>query len=108
MTDITATQNTTSIVSIEAGSRIIINRITELTESLYNTSKEKYERKANLIEEAKDMTTNEKLLAMDRNYDRHSKEVWQGIIAFGIISFVVIDIVSGNPIILNGVRRLIA
>ena len=61
MTDITATQNTASIDLNKAGARVIIDRITEATESLYTTSKEKYERKAKIIEEAEDMTTEEKL-----------------------------------------------
>lgn len=108
MTDITATQNTASIDLNKAGARVIIDRITEATESLYTTSKEKYERKAKIIEEAEDMTTEEKLLAMDKNYDRHSLEVWQGIIAFGGISLVIICVVSGNPTIIKGIRRLIA
>ena len=54
------------------------------------------------------MTTEEKLLAMDKNYDRHSLEVWQSIIAFGGISLVVICVVSGNPTIIKGIQRLVA
>ena len=50
MTDITTTQNTASIDLNKAGARVIIDRITEVTESLYTTSKEKYERKAKIIE----------------------------------------------------------
>ena len=108
MTDITTTQNTASIDLNKAGAKVIIDRIMEIKESFYTTSKEKYERKAKIIEEAEDMTTEEKLLAMDKNYDRHSLEVWQGIIAFGGISLVVICVVSGNPTIIKGIRRLVA
>lgn len=103
MLDITTTQDTAFIDPNKAGARVIM----EVTERLYITSKEKYERKAKLIEEAKDMTTEAKLLAMDKNYDCHCLEVLHGIIAWGSIGLVVICVVSGNPTIIKGIRRFV-
>lgn len=44
-----------------------------------SNSKEKYSTKARLIEKATDMTTNEKLEALDKNYNRRNQELWQNI-----------------------------
>jgi len=92
----------------EASISIITDRMKEASDSLYHTSKEKYDLKARLIEEADDMTTKEKLDALDQNYDRHNQEVWQGIIIFGVVGLTLIGIAVGNPTIVKNVRRLVA
>ena len=91
----------------EASISIITDRMKEASDSLYHTSKEKYDLKARLIEEADDMTTKEKLEALDQNYDRHNQEVWQGIIILGVVSLTLIGIAVGNPNIVKNVRRLV-
>lgn len=94
----------------EAGISAITNRMKEASDSLYHTSKEKYNLKARLIEEADDMTTKEKLDALDQNYDRHNQEVRQGMIVFGVVSLTsltLIGIAAGNPTITKNIRRLV-
>lgn len=59
---------------------LIKNCITDAVDGLASTSMEKYEHKATLIENATDMTTQEKLDALDGNYERHKKEIFEGIV----------------------------
>lgn len=95
----------------EAGISVITNRMKEASDSLYHTSKEKYNLKAKLIEEADDMTTKEKLDALDQNYDRHNQEVWHGMIIFGVVSLTsltLIRISAGKHTITKNIRRLVA
>lgn len=108
MTDIKSIEDQTSISFSEAGINIITDWLKEASDSLYHTSKEKYDLKARLIEEADDMTTKEKLDALDQNYDRHNQEVWRDRIIFGMAILALIGIVAGNPIIIKKGRRLIA
>ncbi len=90
----------------EASINIITDRIKEASDSLYHTSKEKYDLKARLIEGADDMTTKEKLDALDQNYDRHTQEVWQGIIIFGTVSLALIGLAYRNPTVIKSIRQL--
>lgn len=79
----------------------------DATDSLYHTSKAKYDLKLKLIEEADDMTTKEKLDALDKTYDRHNQEVWHGIVIFGTLSLFIIGIATGNTAIVKNIRRLV-
>lgn len=94
MTNINTSENQmpTNLAEISFG--LVTDRMTEARDSLYHTSKEKYDLKTRLIEEADDMTTKEKLDALDQNYDRHNQEVWQGIIFFGAISLTLIPSIA--------------
>lgn len=60
---------------------------------LLSNSKYKYELKSKIIENATDMTTKEKLDAMDANYDRHVVEtVRVACVSLGLlIIYVVIE-----------------
>lgn len=73
-----------------------------------NTSKEKYTAKEKLIESADDMTTQEKLDAMDTNYDRRNQERWQNVFYFAVISFSVVGLAIGSPVAVKNVRRLLS
>lgn len=57
---------------------ILINdirrKISEVAIDAENISKEKYAAKAKMIEAATDMSTKEKLDAMDKNFDRRNQE----------------------------------
>ncbi len=64
-----------------------------------NISKEKYSTKARLIENATDMTTNEKLEALDKNYDRRNQELWQNIFRFVGVSICIASIAIGTSTI---------
>ena len=91
---------------------IIIN---EVRQKIFNastdaeaTSKEKYIIKLKLIVSADDMNTQEKLDAMDRNYDRRNQECWQNVLYFAVISFSVVGIAIGSPVAIKNVRRLLS
>lgn len=87
---------------------IVMHYIKEVNTNLNITSKEKYEFKTKLIEEAGDMTTNEKLDALDINYKLYNEEVWHNIMLLGVISLSVVGFVTNKTTILNNVRHLIA
>ncbi len=108
MTENKSLENNVSSNITEAGISIITNHMKEANDSLYLTSKEKYDLKTRIIEEADDMTTKEKLDALDHNYDRYTQEVWRGIIIFGAVSLTLIGIAAGNPAIVKSIPRLVA
>lgn len=107
MTEIKNTENHVSSNITEAGISVIADCMKEAIDSLCHTSKEKYDLKFKLIEEAGDMTTREKLDSLDQNYDRHNQEIWHGII-FGVVSLTIIGIAAGTPAIIKNVHRLAA
>lgn len=72
-----------------------------------NVSKEKYTAKEKLIESVNDMTTQEKLDAMDKNYARRNQERWQNMLYYAIISFSMVGIVLGNPVAIKNVQKLL-
>lgn len=108
MPEIKNLENNVSCNITEARISVITDRMKEASDSLYHTSKEKYDLIARLIEEADDMTTKEKLDTLNQNYDRHNQEVWHGIIIFGFVSLTLIGIAVGNPTIVKNVSRLVA
>lgn len=83
-------------------------KISEAAFSAEKESKEKYEAKAKLIEAATDMSTQEKLDAMDKNYERRNQENWQNVLTFATVSIGVIGLVVGSPAAVKTVRKLIA
>ena len=70
-------------------------------------SKEKYERKATIIENATDMTTQEKLDALDKNYGRHRQEIFEGLV-FTVLSLALLGIAVKYPTAIKRVLRLAA
>lgn len=81
-------------------------KISNTANDAENTAKEKYIAKQKLIESADDMTTHEKLNAMDKNYDRRNQERWQNVFYFAVISFSVVGLAIGSPVAVKNVRRL--
>lgn len=73
-----------------------------------NTSKEKYEVKQKLIESANDMSTQEKLDAIDKNYDRRYYECWQSILYFAVIPSSVVGIIIGSQVAIKNVCRILS
>ncbi|MCI8403235.1 MAG: hypothetical protein HFI38_14290 [Lachnospiraceae bacterium] len=69
-------------------------------------SKEKYEIKLKLIESAMDMSTQEKLDAMDKNYDCWNQEHWQNILTSAVVSFSVLGFIVVSPIAINAMRKI--
>ncbi len=108
MPNINCVENQVSVNLTESSIKFVTDRMNKATDCLYHTSKEKYDLKARLIEEADDMTTKEKLDALDQNYNRHNQEVWQGIVIFGLLSLSIIGIAAGKPSIVKNIRRLVA
>jgi hypothetical protein len=106
MKDITKTTSSESVgdISFEED---VLTRMGSAADSLFTTSKEKYHEKAKLIEEAEDLSTQEKLDALDSNYDRHNREVWQGILSLAACGVAVWGIVTFGPSIAKGARGII-
>ena len=92
-----------SLISQEESMQLIKDRLKDINTELFNTSKEKYLLKVKLIDECQDMSTSEKLDALDCNYDRHTQEVRQNIIITSILGFTLIGIIKVAPAILKKV-----
>lgn len=80
-------------------------KISDVAADAEVASKEKYITKLKSIESADDMNTQEKLDAMDRNYDRRNQEHWQNVLCFAVISFSVVGIAVGFPVAIKNVLR---
>lgn len=107
MIEIKNLENCISDSITEVNISFITDRLKKVNDSLCHTSKEKYDLKAKLIKEADDMTSKEKLDALDQNYDRHNQEVWQNIIIFGVVSITLIEIAVRNLSIVKKVHRFV-
>lgn len=83
-------------------------KISDATTDAETTSKEKYIAKQKLIESANDMNTQEKLDAMDRNYNRRNQEHWQNVLHFAVASLSVVGLAIGSPAAIKNVRKLLA
>lgn len=86
----------------------IRQKISDAVSESEKMSKEKYEIKLKLIESATDMSTQEKLDVMDKNYDRWNQEHWQNILTFTIVSFGLLGLAVGSPVAIKTMRKLIA
>lgn len=82
-------------------------KISDTANNAENIAKEKCIAKQKLIESADEMTTQEKLDAMDKNYDHSNQECWQNVFYFAVISFSVVGFAIGSPITVKNVRRLL-
>lgn len=82
-------------------------KISDAATDAENASKAKYATKEKLIESASDMSTQEKLDAMDKNYDRRNQERWQNVLCCVVISFSVVGIAIASPVAVKNVRRLL-
>lgn len=109
-------KNIQSINKTKSLQNIIIDevyqRISDVATDAESTSKEKYIAKEKLIESADDMSTQEKLNAMDTNYDRRNQERWQNalfyfaIISFSVVGLSVARLTIGSPFAVKNVRKL--
>lgn len=107
MTNITNIQDNTNDFTVVA-TQVIKDKISEIADNLYTTSKEKYDHKAKLIDNASDMTTQQKLDAYDQNYEHYNQEIWQSILIFGVVTLGLIGLASCNPTIIKNARRFVA
>ena len=71
-----------------------------------NASKEKYITKATLIKSSNDMSTQEKLTSLDKNYEQRNHERWQNLLYFAIIPFSVLGVAVASPMAMKNVRKL--
>lgn len=85
----------------------IHKKISETSSDGANTSKEKYLAKVKLIEEANDISTQEKLNAMDSNYDCWNKEHWQNMFYYTFVSFSMLGVTIGSYVAVKSVRKLL-
>lgn len=84
------------------------DQISETVTTLNETSKKKYDKKISLIENAKDMTTKEKLDAIDQCYECRSREAWQNVLLFAGISITIMGLAVGSPAAIKSFKKLIA
>lgn len=103
LTQTTNEQDTLQSIGISEVRQKIYDAVTDAE----NTSKDKYAAKQKLIESADDMTTQEKLDAMDKNYDRRNQERWQNVLCFAVISFTVVGLAVASSAAIKNVRRLL-
>ena len=71
-----------------------------------NSSKEKYITKATLIKSSNDMSTQEILTSLDKNYEQRNHERWQNLLYFAIIPFSVLGVAVASPMAMKNVRKL--
>ena len=85
---------------------IIINEVNQL---IFDTVIDaEYISKDKLIESADDMSTQEKLDAKDKNYDRRNLERWQNALCFAGISLSILGITLGSPSVVKSVRSFLS
>lgn len=86
----------------------VCQKIFDAINNAENISKEKYAVKQKLIESANDMSTQEKLDAIDKNYDRRNYECCQNILYFAVISSSVVGIAIASQVAVKNVRRILS
>lgn len=85
----------------------ICQKISDAFSESEKVSKEKYEVKLKLIESATDMSTQEKLDAMDKNYDSWKLEQRKNILTFAVVSFSLLGLAVGSPAVKKTMRKII-
>ena len=71
------------------------------TKELNQSSKEKYETKKNLIENASDMSTKEKIEYLDKNFDQRNNEVIEILFKFTLFSLGALGVGYGTTKIIQ-------
>ena len=104
----TLTTPVTSTNPYEGLYQNIFEQVSEVATTLNETSKEKYDKKITLIENAQGITTKEKLDAIDKCYDRRIQESWQNILHLAGVSVLIIGLAAGSPAAIKSFKRLIA
>ena len=94
MADINHISNQFLTNSTESSINDVFTQMTDVGDHLYRVSNEKYERKEKLIEEAKDMSTIEKLDALEDNSNRHAQEIYMNLMIRGLVTFLAIIIIK--------------
>ena len=97
--------DTTSNNIINAVMQNASEQISEVATSLNETSKEKYNKKISLIENASDMTTKEKLDAMDHCYECITHEAWQNVLLYVGVSVTIIGFAIGSPVAIKSFKN---
>lgn len=82
-------------------------KISEAIIDAENVSKEKYVVKARMIETAIDMSTKEKLDAIDKNYDRRNQERWQNVLYLAVAFLSVVGLAVGSPVAVKNIHKLL-
>lgn len=90
---------------------ILINdirgKISEAAIDAENVPKEEYTSKVEMIKDATDMSTKEKLDAMDKNFDRRNQERWQNVLYLVVASLSVVGLAVGSPVAAKNIRKLL-
>lgn len=85
----------------------VYQKISDAVSDSEKMSKEKYNAKLKLIESATDMSTQEKLDALEKNSDRQKQEHLQNILTFAVVSSL-LGLAVGSPTAVKVMRKLIA
>lgn len=88
---------------IDTSTKVLREHLNKTTIALGAISK-KNDCKCKLIENATDMSTKEKLIALGQSYNRHATETWQNIITYGVFSLVFVGFISASPINIKSLR----
>ncbi|MDD4371140.1 MAG: hypothetical protein PHD56_08725 [Anaerostipes sp.] len=86
----------------------ISKRLVDTVSKLNNVSKDKYNKKNEIIENASDLSTYEKLDAMDQNSAQYVREEYNSLVVFTFLSISIIEITIVSPAIIKSFRKLIA
>ena len=76
----------------------ICQKIYETVDDANKLSDEKYKSAEKLIQEAPDMSTQEKLDAMNKNYERWHYERWNNTIVFTVVALCLLGLAVKGPI----------
>ncbi len=102
----------TTLSDENAVSSTICNDIFQLiSDTVHDADKEsaeKYKVKERLIVESTDMSAQEKLDAMDRNYDRRNEERWKNVIIAVQVFCCATVLVTGGSKAIKNIQKLIA
>lgn len=72
----------------------INDKMMETRAEFFNSCKKELNLKNKIIEDADDMTTKEKIIALDKSFSSYKKEVLRGLIVMGTASLILFGLVT--------------
>jgi len=102
------TTESNNVTFYNSQSDAVSKKLTDTVKKLNDVSKNKYDKKNHLIENATDLNTSEKLEAMDQNFTQYVREEYNGIIIFAFLSISIMGITTMSPTVIKSFKKLIA
>ncbi|MDD3795251.1 MAG: hypothetical protein PHE06_04640 [Lachnospiraceae bacterium] len=87
---------------------VISKKLTDTVNNLNNVAKDKYNKKNEIIESASDLSTSEKLEAIDRNFAQYVREEYTSIVIFTFLSISILGITAVSPTVIKSFKKKIA